>query len=219
MRKKETDLYQIYMILVTHFNMEELKSLAFRLNINFENIDRSERRATAREFVYYSYRHYKLPELIESIREMRPFIHLSMLEESNKIVGDGNIIGAGNAISEISEKFQKSRDEEIILRDVLVLLNLVLQTFSMSILISIFLFSGGLLRQSFLQSLLAGNGFLLVSSIAASLLVLIILLFLIHNFGIQNRKRNQRLIGEANEDLLNQIEKTVSAMLEKKGEK
>ena len=56
----------------THFSMEELKTLSFRLNIDYDQLDAGTKEQFARELILYCERHGLVAELLQECRTARP---------------------------------------------------------------------------------------------------------------------------------------------------
>ncbi|HEX6385059.1 MAG TPA: hypothetical protein VF177_10345 [Anaerolineae bacterium] len=56
-----------------HFNLDELRELAFDLGIDYENVEGTSKRAKIRELVLYFNRQHMLDELIKTVKERRPW--------------------------------------------------------------------------------------------------------------------------------------------------
>ena len=65
-------LTTLHRILVSHFDEEELKTLAFDMGIDYDDLPTQGRANKARELVKLAVREQRLPELVELAREYRP---------------------------------------------------------------------------------------------------------------------------------------------------
>lgn len=65
-------LTTIYELLDQHFNLEELKSLCFRLGVDYDSLSGAGKSGKARELVTYLARRGRLPELLSAGRDLRP---------------------------------------------------------------------------------------------------------------------------------------------------
>lgn len=63
--------------LLNHFDIEELRTLCFNLNIHYDDLRGEGRVGKARELIAFCERHGRLPELIEAIKKQRPRVVLS----------------------------------------------------------------------------------------------------------------------------------------------
>lgn len=72
----QSDRTRLRELLVQSFNIEELQSLSFDLGIDPDGLGGSTKASKARELLLYAERHARLPELIEAIRAVRPFLDL-----------------------------------------------------------------------------------------------------------------------------------------------
>jgi hypothetical protein len=70
------DLKVLQNVLVNHFDMAELKDLAFDLSIDYENIPGTTKSSTARELILYCQRRGRLNELVAGIQHRRPHLNL-----------------------------------------------------------------------------------------------------------------------------------------------
>lgn len=70
------DLKVLQNVLVNHFDMAELKDLAFDLSIDYENIPGTTKSSTARELILYCQRRGRLNELVVGIQHRRPHLNL-----------------------------------------------------------------------------------------------------------------------------------------------
>ncbi len=67
------DAYKLNDKLVFYFNLADLRSLAFKLGIDYETLPHNEKKTEfARELVLYCQRHKLMPELSQSLKELRP---------------------------------------------------------------------------------------------------------------------------------------------------
>lgn len=66
------NLVQLRRVLTTHFNLSELRTLCFDLEIEFENLYGESRDDKARELVAYCVRHGRVPMLAAYCRKVRP---------------------------------------------------------------------------------------------------------------------------------------------------
>ncbi len=71
---QKTNLYDV---LVTCFNEEELRQLCFAIEIEYDDMQGHGRRGKARELILFCERHRRIPQLKEQIRKERP--HVSVL--------------------------------------------------------------------------------------------------------------------------------------------
>lgn len=71
MADKQIEPAEIHSVLENHFNIEELKTLCFYMDISFDDLPGDGRSAKARELIAYSQRHNRLSELVEKIKEQR----------------------------------------------------------------------------------------------------------------------------------------------------
>ncbi|MCB9444258.1 MAG: hypothetical protein H6669_08490 [Ardenticatenaceae bacterium] len=65
---------QIQTILASRLDLEELKTLCFRLGINFDNLRGEGLEGKARELVAYFLRRQQMPRLMQTIQQYRPDI-------------------------------------------------------------------------------------------------------------------------------------------------
>ncbi len=65
---------RLHQVLITHLNLEELRTLCFDLGVNYDHLAGEELRGKARELVLYLQRRDALPRLIEWLRRERPDI-------------------------------------------------------------------------------------------------------------------------------------------------
>lgn len=72
--KKEIDENKLLHILTTRFNLSELRTLCFEMNIDYENLAGEGKVDKARELVAYLNRYHRLPELIDFGHRSRPDI-------------------------------------------------------------------------------------------------------------------------------------------------
>ncbi|RMG93965.1 MAG: hypothetical protein D6706_14645, partial [Chloroflexi bacterium] len=66
----------IHETLVTHFSLEELRVLCFQLNIEYENLEGSNKSGKALALVKYAQRHNRYTDLVNAIRQERPHLNL-----------------------------------------------------------------------------------------------------------------------------------------------
>jgi hypothetical protein len=59
-------------ILISYFNEEELRDIAFDLNIDYESLSGSGKGAKAREMIVYMINRNRYDELVDKVRELRP---------------------------------------------------------------------------------------------------------------------------------------------------
>jgi hypothetical protein len=62
----------LYRLLVAHFDEGELRTLCFRLNVDYDDLPTSGRANKARELIALLERHDRIPELLKVGRELRP---------------------------------------------------------------------------------------------------------------------------------------------------
>ncbi len=62
-----------------HFNMDDLQELAFELNVEFENLPGSTKRAKARALVARMAQMKRVPELVDAVKQARPFMEPDQL--------------------------------------------------------------------------------------------------------------------------------------------
>ena len=66
------DLPRLLDLLVKHFSLEELHTLAFDLGVDYESLGGAGKEARAREFLLYLDRRGRIPQLLDAVREQRP---------------------------------------------------------------------------------------------------------------------------------------------------
>ena len=76
------NLTSILQDLMKSFSIEELKTLAFELSIDFESLPATGKDAKARELVLSLFRTDRLPELIDAIQLQRPHIERETITEA-----------------------------------------------------------------------------------------------------------------------------------------
>lgn len=59
-------------LLTELFNFEELKSLCFQINVDFDNLAGQEKEVKIRELIHYCYRHNLLKQLVDACANARP---------------------------------------------------------------------------------------------------------------------------------------------------
>lgn len=74
---------QTQTILANHFDLEELKTLCFRLGINFDNLWGEGIEGKARELVAYFQRRRQIPRLVHAIQQYRPDIIIKTGNQSS----------------------------------------------------------------------------------------------------------------------------------------
>ena len=57
-----------------HFNVDELRDLAFDLGVDYEDLAGTGKRAKVRELALYFYRQNRLEELVQAAKERRPLV-------------------------------------------------------------------------------------------------------------------------------------------------
>jgi hypothetical protein len=77
---------QTQTILANRFDLEELKTLCFRLGINFDSLRGEGLEGKSREMVAYFQRRRQIPRLVHAIQQYRPDI---TIEPDNQFSGDG----------------------------------------------------------------------------------------------------------------------------------
>ena len=65
-------LSAIHQLLVQHYNAEELRSLCFRLGVDYDDLPPGGRESKARELITYLNRRGRLPELKAAVKADRP---------------------------------------------------------------------------------------------------------------------------------------------------
>ena len=64
-------------ILSEHFSSDELQTLCFDLNIDFENLGGQSKQAKARDYIAHCERNSRISELVMTVRRLRPKLSLS----------------------------------------------------------------------------------------------------------------------------------------------
>jgi len=72
--RRRSYLVQLRRIFVSRFDEDELRTLCFDLDLDYDNLAGEGKAGKARELVGYLERHDRIPELIETGRELRPEI-------------------------------------------------------------------------------------------------------------------------------------------------
>lgn len=72
--------------LATRFDLEELKTLCFRLGINFDSLRGEGLEGKTRELVTYFLRRRQIPQLVQAIHQYRPDIRIQPGAQAS---GDG----------------------------------------------------------------------------------------------------------------------------------
>lgn len=67
---------QIAAILERDFSLSEIENLVFALGISYEDLPGETRRDKARELIDYCHRHKRIGDLLERIRQERPFVNI-----------------------------------------------------------------------------------------------------------------------------------------------
>ena len=70
--QEQANLVKLFQKIDQHFNDSELRNLAFRLGVEYENLTGETRRDKARELVTHMQRHVRLSELINQTAALRP---------------------------------------------------------------------------------------------------------------------------------------------------
>ena len=78
----QIDVDQLHKLLVAHFNTEELDTLCFGLDIEYENFS-TKKSQKAREIIEYMARHNRLQELLQTIQKERPRVDWSIAMQSS----------------------------------------------------------------------------------------------------------------------------------------
>jgi hypothetical protein len=66
------DLPRLLDLLVQHFSLEELHTLAFDLGVDYESLAGTGKEARAREFLLHLDRRGRIPQLLDAVRKQRP---------------------------------------------------------------------------------------------------------------------------------------------------
>lgn len=74
---------QIQMILASRLDLEELKTLCFRLGINFDNLRGEGLEGKARELAAFFQRRQQISDLVQAIQSYRPDITISIPTQSS----------------------------------------------------------------------------------------------------------------------------------------
>jgi hypothetical protein len=74
MHEFDVDIIYIQKQLVKHFDLSELKTLCFELNIDYEAIAGETKPDKSRELVKFAYRTGRIPELLEQCQQSRPLV-------------------------------------------------------------------------------------------------------------------------------------------------
>ncbi len=74
---------QTQIILASRLDLEEFKTLCFRLGINFDNLRGEGLEGKARELVAFYQRRQRIPELVRAIQNYRPDINISTTAQSS----------------------------------------------------------------------------------------------------------------------------------------
>ena len=72
----------VYEFLQQYLNLEEFRTLCFRLSVDFDSLEGSAKSAKARELVLYMTRHGRLDELIAAIQQERPGVNLETFADT-----------------------------------------------------------------------------------------------------------------------------------------
>jgi hypothetical protein len=72
-----THLARLHKVLDAHFNEEELRTLCFDLNVDYDNLPAQGKVNKARELIAYLDRHGRIPELLRMGEQLRPDISWS----------------------------------------------------------------------------------------------------------------------------------------------
>lgn len=72
--KLQAYLFSIYDLIRRYFNLEELRTLCFEVNVEFDDLPGDGLSVRVREFVYYFDRQQRIPELIKHLERLRPEI-------------------------------------------------------------------------------------------------------------------------------------------------
>lgn len=70
-----SDLYNFLHLMITHFNREDLRTICFELEIDYENLSGETKVAKARELIFFVARHNQLAELKNILYREKPFIN------------------------------------------------------------------------------------------------------------------------------------------------
>ncbi len=69
---EQVDRTKLHQLITTHFDGEELRTLCFDLNVDYDDLRGEGKASKAREFIAYLERHGRIPELVEVCRRLRP---------------------------------------------------------------------------------------------------------------------------------------------------
>lgn len=75
---------QLHSLLRRHFSLEELRTLCFNLDIDFEDLEGGNKEGLTRELILYSIRHGIENELIIELNEMQPKVRWPSLSPTNE---------------------------------------------------------------------------------------------------------------------------------------
>lgn len=73
----------LFELLLRHFNLDELRTLCFRLGIDFDSVEGSGKAGRARELLLYVNRRGRLGELVDEVQQMRPDIQFELPDDSD----------------------------------------------------------------------------------------------------------------------------------------
>ena len=82
MNTNRVDRGQLWNILVEHFTDDELETLCFQLDIDYDGLDGAGKMGRARELIRYCENRNRLSDLIDAIRSARPAVPLTVIEDA-----------------------------------------------------------------------------------------------------------------------------------------
>ena len=88
------DLPQLRDLLVKHFSLEELHTLAFDLGVDYESLAGAGKEARAREFLLYLDRRGRIPQLLDAVRRQRPEVRWP---DAYGMPDDGRVLSGGRS--------------------------------------------------------------------------------------------------------------------------
>jgi hypothetical protein len=84
-RKQREQLPKLRGILSRHFNLEELRTICFDLNVDFDSLAGEEKVGKARELIAYLERQGGTPKLLDRVKELRPDVMAEAAIENQTI--------------------------------------------------------------------------------------------------------------------------------------
>ncbi|UCC52031.1 MAG: hypothetical protein JSV68_23490 [Anaerolineaceae bacterium] len=80
----DKSVVELYDLLLKHFSLDELRTLCFRLGVDFDSVEGNGKAGKARELVLFMKRQDRLLDLVEEIQLTRPDVQITAPYDTNE---------------------------------------------------------------------------------------------------------------------------------------